>query len=157
MVCVITCSLAVGFVAASLLVMITKSDKHLKLRNALEEQSRGAYDKIVAERTKLFIKGSIIGLIAALLFYFWAKNKMNNVSIVCLFISIIFIVQVLFYILTPKSDYILNHIKTQEQAKLWYDVYKDMKFKYHLGFIIGIVGYGVLCYSMAKDRNITLY
>lgn len=37
----------------------------------------------------------------------------------------------------PKSDYMLNYLKTPEENKKWLDVYKTMKFRYFYGFIIG--------------------
>jgi len=37
----------------------------------------------------------------------------------------------------PKSDYMLNHLKTQEQNKAWLEVYKEMQQKYIKGFLLG--------------------
>jgi succinate dehydrogenase/fumarate reductase cytochrome b subunit len=44
---------------------------------------------------------------------------------------------VVFYFLMPKSDYMLNHLKTEEQNKAWLEVYKTMKQRYFLGFLFG--------------------
>ena len=37
----------------------------------------------------------------------------------------------------PKSDYMLNHLTTQEENKAWLEVYKQMQQKYLIGFILG--------------------
>jgi hypothetical protein len=38
-----------------------------------------------------------------------------------------------------KSDFMLNHLKTPEQNKRWLDIYKTMKNRYLLGFILGSI------------------
>ena len=51
----------------------------------------------------------------------------------------------------PKKDWMLNHLKTPEQNKQWLEVYKQMKFKWHFGFLIGLVGYGIMCYGFYRN------
>ena len=47
----------------------------------------------------------------------------------------------MYYTLSPKSDYMLNHLTTSKQNKAWLEMYKHMKFKYHSGFLFGILTY----------------
>ena len=147
MVCYITCAIAIGFIIASFYIMITNNKTHDALKNSLDEKGKKAYDKIVSERLKLYIIGSIVGLIVALGFYFWSKKYLNSITRVCSFVIIIFIIQIMIYTLVPKSDYVLNYITTNEQSKLWLENYNTMKNKYHTGFIIGLIGYGIICYA----------
>jgi uncharacterized membrane protein YkgB len=49
--------------------------------------------------------------------------------------------------LSPKTDWMLNHIKTNEQNKIWLEMYKTMQFNYHMGFVIGIIAVGVFAFS----------
>jgi hypothetical protein len=39
----------------------------------------------------------------------------------------------------PKSDYMLNHLKTPEENRKWLQVYNTMKNRYYLGFLLGIL------------------
>ncbi len=39
----------------------------------------------------------------------------------------------------PKTDYMLNHLKTPEEIKAWLEVYKTMKYKYLMGIIVGLM------------------
>jgi hypothetical protein len=41
--------------------------------------------------------------------------------------------------LMPKSDYMLNHLKTSEENKKWLNVYNSMKSRYFIGFVLGIL------------------
>jgi hypothetical protein len=150
MVCYISCGIALGFVMASIYTMMTNNETHTKLRNSLSEEGKVAYDKIVAERLELYVKGSIAGLVLATGFFLWARNKLGTVTTVCSFVIIMFVVQIMVYTLTPKSDYVLKYVQTNEQSKLWLDNYQIMKKRYHIGFFVGLVGYGVLCYAFTQ-------
>jgi amino acid transporter len=152
MVCYISCSIAVGFIIASIMTMMAKNNSFFELREKVDEQSRKEIDRIVRERMLLYVRGSLLGIILAIVFLFWAKYKFAKYTTICTFIIIMFIVQIGVYTISPKRDFILNHLKTPEQNKLWLEVYKDMKKRYHLGFIIGLVGYGVLCYAVIDSK-----
>ena len=45
----------------------------------------------------------------------------------------------------PKSTYMLNHIDNAEQAKAWLEIYKIMKYRCHLGMLLGIIALPFLC------------
>jgi hypothetical protein len=153
MVCYISCSIAIGFIFASLMTMMAKNNKFAALRETVDEDSRKMIDKIVKERMLLYVRGSLLGIIIAIVFLFWAKDSFAKYTTICTFIIIMFLVQISVYTLSPKKDFILNHLKTPEQNKLWLEVYRDMKMRYHLGFIIGLVGYGVLCYAVIINKR----
>jgi hypothetical protein len=44
---------------------------------------------------------------------------------------------VLYYLLMPKSDWMLLHLKTADENKAWLEVYKTMKQRYLIGMILG--------------------
>jgi uncharacterized protein YacL len=147
MVCYISCGIALGFIVASLMCMLTKSEKFHKLLDSLDEKERKAVNNIVKERVMLYVKGTILGLIFAILFVLWANDKFSRYTTLCTFIIIMFVVQIGVYMFTPKKDYILKHMKTGAQTELWLNVYNEMKNKYHFGFLGGLIGYGALCYA----------
>jgi len=53
------------------------------------------------------------------------------------FFAVTLIVAIVYYQLMPKSDYMLNHLKTPEQTKAWLDVYLTMKHRHIGGFLLG--------------------
>ena len=54
--------------------------------------------------------------------------------------AISYSVNYFFYILHPKTDYMVLHLNTEKERKAWLDIYKTMQFNYHLGFALGLVG-----------------
>jgi uncharacterized membrane protein YfcA len=61
-------------------------------------------------------------------------NRFYRIS---LFFGITLFTTALYYLLMPKSDYMLNHLKTEEENKAWLSVYKTMKYRYLIGFVLG--------------------
>jgi hypothetical protein len=155
MVCYISCGIALAFITASIYTMMTNNEQHKKLRDSFDDAGKKAYDKITGERLELYVKGSIAGLVLATGFFLWARKKLGTIPTVCSFIIIMFIVQIAVYSLTPKSDFVLNYVKSNEQSKMWLEVYNTMKNRYHIGFFIGLIGYGVLCYSFTQEKSFT--
>jgi hypothetical protein len=153
MACYISCGIAIGFIIASIMCMLTKNNNFKKLIESLDDEGRKAVNNIVKQRILLYVKGSILGLIIAIIFLLWANNNFAKYTTICTFIVIMFVVQIGIYVLTPKKDYILKHLKTPVQVELWLNVYNEMKIRYHLGFVGGLIGYGVLCYAIMISKS----
>ena len=71
------------------------------------------------------------------------NNKMFKVTKlvnICFVLATSFTVNYFFYILHPKSDYMVLHLKNLEEKHAWLNIYKTMQFNYHLGFALGLVG-----------------
>ena len=79
-------------------------------------------------------------------FIYLSMNKNTNMNI-CAFIAIIFITQIVFYKIYPKSTYMLYHLDKQEQVSAWTDIYTYMKKIYMFSFILAIVSYILIGYS----------
>jgi hypothetical protein len=63
---------------------------------------------------------------------------------------ITFGVAALYYLIYPKTDYIINYIQDEEQRKLWLDVYRHMQLKYYGGITIGVIIYILLALFYKK-------
>ena len=50
----------------------------------------------------------------------------------------------------PKTTYMLQHLKGEDQINAWLEIYKSMRQRYILGFFIGVVGYAVFAVSLCK-------
>jgi len=147
MVCYTTCAFAVAFLVASAYIMLTTNKKEKYVSDAVLGP---IYEKIVKERTKIYWIASIIGAILGLIYLFWMKKKQSTWPLVCTSVLIFFITQWIVYMIYPKSDYMLNYITNNTQAKLWLDKYNSMMKKFWTGFFIGLIGYGILCLAFAR-------
>ena len=58
----------------------------------------------------------------------------------------------LYYMLKPKSDWMILYLNDPKQRELWLDIYKTMKQKFHLGFLFGLVA--VMMFSNASCYKI---
>ena len=48
----------------------------------------------------------------------------------------------------PKKEWMLNHLKTDEQKEQWLKVYRAFSWNYHLSIALGLVGAGLLGYGL---------
>lgn len=154
MVCGITCIIALVFLIANIYTILSCSNnKKLKKNflNVLNEQQRITYENIINERKNIYYGGYIIGIVLSLIAYFgikkFTKMKFNKISLMCFVGAITFVTNYLFYILYPKSDYMLLHLNDKRQIEEWLKIYKTMQFKFHIGFVLGIIAVMIFCTS----------
>jgi uncharacterized protein YacL len=131
--------------------MTNKSEivKHYKEKMPTDLQKR--YEKISEERKKISIHGYILGLVFSLFIIFYNLKlkgaRLNNTSLVCTVMATCFLTNYFYYMLTPKSDWMLNHINNPELVKAWLQMYREMSYNYHAGLALGIVGVGILAFA----------
>ena len=142
MFCYKCCSVALIFLIANIF-MIFSCNKQLKSEfvNTLTDEQKNTYEKIITERKWIYYAGYLLGIFLSILVVLFLKNllKLNKISNVCIIATITFVTNYLFYILYPKSDFMILHLENKEQIKEWLDIYKYMQFRYHLGFVLGII------------------
>ena len=150
MACVNTCLLGAGFLGSSVLTMMScsKGKKFRNFNNLLNENQRQTYAKIKNERMSIYIQGIVLG--TALAFLVLSMTKLNKTQKVCLFIVIAMGFNHVYYSLYPKSTYMLEHTYSQEQNKAWLAIYKEMKMRHILGFVLGLVGYYIFANGVCK-------
>jgi uncharacterized protein YacL len=123
--------------------------KHYKDKLPTDLQKR--YEKITEERKIISFQGYIIGFIISLFIIFYnfriKHTKMNTFSLVCTVMSTSFLTNYFYYILYPKSDWMLNHMNSPEQVKAWLQMYREMSFNYHLGIVLGIIAVGIFAFA----------
>jgi uncharacterized membrane protein YkgB len=153
MVCSTTCIIAFIFIIGKIYFYnATTNDKVVKhYREKLPTNLKNLYDKLTKERLHISLYGYGLGLIISLLIIYYnlkvKREKLNNLSLVCTVITVCFITNYFYYILSPKSDWMLNHINNQEQSKAWLQIYRTMQVNYHLGFVLGIIAVGILAFA----------
>ena len=146
MTCTTSCIIAGAFIFSSFFVSTRINKKTLKnpLFKVLNDKQKRKYMLITNERKNIYIKGFTLGLILSTLSLYILNNnklfKMNKLSNICFILASSFTINYFFYILYPKSDYMINHLKSYQEKQAWLEIYKKMQFNYHLGFLLGLIG-----------------
>ncbi len=120
----------------SVATMTVSEEQHANLREVLSDELDKKYDAIVKERRNHYIIGLVLGIVLS--YFVLQLVKINNrFHKMSLFLAVTLLTTVMFYSLMPKSDYMLNHLKTEEENKAWLEVYKTMKQRYFVGLLVG--------------------
>jgi len=131
--------------------MTDKSEIVKHYKSTLTSDLRNRYEKISEERKWISYYGYGLGLVFSLFVIYYSlkikKERLNNTSLVCIVVATSFITNALFYMVYPKSDWMLEHISNKEQVKAWLQMYKSMSFYYHTGLILGIVAVGIFAFA----------
>lgn len=136
--CNVSALLGLGMLGATFSTMTVSQNQYNKLISLLSPDLVKKYKGITNMRRDHYIQGIIIGLVLT----YFILNKFpitNSFHRTMLSIGITGLTSVIYYCLMPKKDYMLNHLKTQEEIKAWLKIYKKMKRRYLLGFIFGLL------------------
>ena len=133
----------------------------------LTPDQQQTYAKIVAERRGIYLRGFGWGLLlsAILLGIHHQYLTMSRAVLLCNVAAITLATNYFYYILSPKSDWMVLHFKNNnpsnnnpnnnnpnnpnpnnhsdaanEDAANWLRVYRGMQVNYHVGLILGIAG-----------------
>lgn len=138
MVCLFSSVMAVGVFACAL-PMNMKAIQELRI--LLDDNQIAILDDIAAERASLSFQGLLIGLVAAmplvLIFQAWCSAAL-----------ILFIIQGTFYHISPKKNWMLNHLETKEQVDQWLIIYKKMQLSGILTSLSATVVYLVISLTL---------
>ena len=153
MACVISCMISSIFVIG-MIYFYNSSDKSKVVKHyksSLSSDLQKRYEKITKDRTNISYQGYILGVVLSLGIIFYnlkiKHSKMNTTTLVCTVIATTFVTNYFYYILSPKSDWMLNHTSSQEEVKAWLQMYREMQYNYHMGLVLGIVAVGVLAFA----------
>jgi Mn2+/Fe2+ NRAMP family transporter len=153
MVCCITCLLASGIIISSIYFKNATSRSQVVqvYREQLPGGLKNIYDKISNERYWISTYGYLLGLVLSLVIILYntqsKRYKLTNMSMVCLVVVVSFVTNYLYYMLSKKTDWMLNHINSPEQTRAWLVMYREMSYNCHMGLFLGIIGIGVLGYG----------
>jgi len=153
MACVISCMISTVFVI-SMIYFYNLTDKSTIVKHyksSLSSDLQKRYEKISKERTDISYKGYILGVILSLGIIFYnlkiKHSKMNTTSLVCIVVATAFVTNYFYYMLSPKSDWMLNHMNNKEEVKTWLQMYREMQYNYHMGLVLGIIAVGILAFA----------
>ena len=153
MACAISCMISAIFVIGMIYFynLSDKSEIVKHYKSSLSSDLQKRYEKITKERTNISYQGYALGVILSLGIIFYnlkfKRAKLNTSSLVCTVLATAFITNYFYYMLSPKSDWMLNHMSNQEEVKSWLLMYREMQFNYHMGLTLGIIAVGVLAFA----------
>jgi ABC-type Fe3+-siderophore transport system permease subunit len=157
--CCISCAVSAVFLIGMVYMTYAtyQSGIIVEYQKQLPIELQKTYQNIVDERTRIYYFGYILGFILSLFVIFYnvrvRKNRFSTTSLVCIVVAISFLTNYFYYILSPKSDWMLNHIKTPEQTKAWLIMYKGMQYYYHSGLVLGLLAVGFFAFSFRSSEK----
>jgi hypothetical protein len=149
MICKISFMISVVFIVGYLVYAFTV-DKHSvtqQLRATLNRQQEVIYDSIVKERKWISITGYLLGLFVALIIIVdnYVNRRIRNIPInIAIATATTFIIHYFYYILVPKSQWMVPHLDHKSQREAWVKVYRKMQRSFHGGIFLGIIGVAIL-------------
>ena len=153
MACLLSCAISAIFIIGMIYFynMTNKSKIVQAYKEKMPPDLQKLYQKISDERMRISYQGYILGFILSLFVIFYNFKikgfKMGNTSLVCTVIAVSFLTNYFYYMLSPKSDWMLNHMNSQDQVKGWLLMYREMQFNYHAGLALGIIAVGILAFA----------
>lgn len=139
--------IGLGLLVATFVTMTVSKEQHQALRKGFSPELEQIYENIVSERRNLYFQGLVLGLVVS----FFASQTMHIVKPfhkIAFFLAVTLTISVAYYSLMPKTDYMLHHLKTQEENKAWLNMYKTMKGRYMFGFVLGTLSAVPIAYSL---------
>lgn len=153
MACTISCMISAIFVIGMVYFynLTDKSATVKHYKSSLSSDLQKRYEKITQERANISYQGYALGVILSLILIFYnikfKRYSMNTSSLVCTVIATAFVTNYFYYMLSPKSDWMLDHITNKEEVKAWLLMYREMQFNYHMGLVLGIIAVGILAFA----------
>ncbi len=153
MACSISCMISAVFVIGMIYFYnaTDKSEITKRYKEILSPKLQERYERITKERRTISYYGYVLGVLISLVIIFYNLKikgvKMNTISLVCTVMATAFLTNYFYYMLSPKSDWMLNHMDNQAEVKAWLQMYRGMQYNYHMGMALGIIAVGVLAYA----------
>jgi len=142
MICLKSCAVGLVFIFATIfMTLIIDKQKIFKdYVNLLNKEQLNKYNNIVNERKNISLNGYLLGLLLSLVFIVFNYNlkKINKGLVICLTSSIMFLTHYFYYILSPKTDWMVLHLDDKQRIE-WLKVYRTMQFSYHYSLLIGVL------------------
>lgn len=146
------CLVATIFVTASVYTMISckTCSPFVEYEKSLNAEQLQVYHQVVKERQNIYLIGLVIGTLVAFIYLYTNGLGLNPLNNSCVFVAIALAIQYIVYTLYPKTNYMVTLMKNEDQLQKWLAVYKHMQTKYHIGMVLGCVGYFLFAYGIQQ-------
>ena len=141
--CYLLCMIASALFGSMLYLTlsVTKDKVYNNYLKLLDDNQKSVLKEINQERLNIYMMGLGLGLFLGFVFLQMTKKSMGRS---CGFVVIVMCVNYLFYLVYPKSKYMLNYLNTPKQRQGWIRVYKSMQFHHYFGMALGAVAYAIV-------------
>jgi hypothetical protein len=123
-----------------------KSDIVNQYKATLSPDLQKKYEEITHERRWISYQGYSLGLLLSFVVIYFSR-KMNTIALVCTVMATCFLTNYFYYMLSPKSEWMLNHTTNQDEVHAWLLMYRAMSYNYHLGIVFGILAVGMFAFA----------
>ena len=146
MVCGISCAIAFIFIVANV-YCCTLGNKTAVIQefvSKLSPEKQRRYAVITRERQWIYFMGLFLGFVLSMVLlaccrkYFLGANGSRG-GLLCMVAAVAFSVNYFYYILSPKSDWMVLHLNSGQETQAWLKVYRTMQYNYHVGLVLGII------------------
>ena len=146
MVCAISCAIAFVLIIANVYCCSFGSKNSLMKEYIakLSPENQQRYRNIANERRKIYFTGLFLGFILSMFLimccrdYFLTSNGSRG-GLLCMVAAVTLSVNYFYYVLSPKTDWMVLHLKSVEEREAWLKVYRTMQYNYHMGLVLGIL------------------
>ena len=142
--CATSCGIAATLIAgmAYCTYMGNRSQLVNDYMQTLTPEQQQIYAKIVKERRGIYLRGFGWGLLlsAVLLGIHHQYATMSRPALLCTVAATTLTTNYFYYMLSPKSDWMVLHLNKTQDASNWLQVYRGMQVNYHVGLVLGIAG-----------------
>ena len=136
------------FAISTLLFPLLLNIKFIKsYKRELPVAAQRALKVAKKERSGLAFEGLVLGMIAGA-FLVLLSGKMRKMSGVCVLAATAFVVQFMYYMLSPKSEWVLRHLHTPAERHGWLRMYREYQKAYYGSILASIVGAELLEYGL---------
>lgn len=143
MVCAMSCAIAFIFIVANV-YCCTFGHKTQVIQDfiaKLSPENQQRYAVITQERRGIYFMGLLLGFILAMILMVTCRKYFSGSrgGLLCMIAAVTFSVNYFYYILSPKRDWMVLHLKSGEETEAWLNVYRTMQYNYHIGLVLGIL------------------
>ena len=149
MVCAISCAIAFIFIVANVYCCAFSHRSGGVIQEfvaKLSPDNQHRYADITRERQGIYFMGLFLGFILAMIllvccrkYFLGSAGNGPRGGLMCMVAAVTFSVNYFYYILSPKSDWMVLHLKSGEETEAWLKVYRTMQYNYHAGLVLGIL------------------
>lgn len=153
MACAVSCMISTIFLIGMIYFynMTGKSEIVRHYKSSLSSDLQKKYDKISQERLTISYQGYALGVVLSLGIIFYnlkiKDKKWGNNTLICTVIATSFLTNYFYYLLHPKTDWMLYHLQNKEEIRAWLQMYREMQYNYHMGLVLGIIAVGILAFA----------
>ena len=144
MVCATSCAIAFIFIVANIYCCAFSHRSGGVIHEfvaKLSPDNQRRYAAITRERQGIYFMGLFLGFILSMILLVCCRKYFfgSRGGVLCMVAAVTFSVNYFYYILSPKSDWMVLHLKSGEETQSWLKVYRTMQYNYHVGLVLGIL------------------